>query len=629
MNEESKNLEKSHTNEKINKSILLNWTTKQAKAIRKLNSIIHGNFAPEKKLELIDNIDESSNRTEKTKEDTEYKKILQEIFDERRNDLLIEILHPFETGVEGTDSPYPKIDILDKSKDLKYTLNNVQGRIYHFEKNNEGQIKIQFKISNDRMRNYDELFLYSNFAYDEERKVFYPKEDKTPHLFDDLYYPYEYFFEIEVSEDIAIEKKYLQKEDGGLYVDDSNYYNLSIRDLGLAYRKREQSIPKKINDDIVDDAKSEIDEAINKALFKTVKRLAGEEITEEKLSDPDPKKINNFGKLVFVDDSTEHEAYGNLTSIDCPKDTLVIESHYSFRDYFGELFDEYESSKGMIYRVAFGNCITMNITYNASSKKEPNMLIFDAGVSEKDYNYSSRTIKDRIVNELYDLITGFLSGGKGNVYLVLSHFHSDHFNILDELSLELKKLTPQDKDRIKCIVPYQKDALSNMSQSLFLLACYKNSAKISKRSGRLLYSNNEIKVGIGVEATKADGWKRDNQRSMVIQLKNTLLPADSYYRYWPDKFAKVSVVDPTTKQTKLVYKKFQTLIAPHHGWLKKNTDIDRMIVDNIYDGVNTKVIVSRHDGGNDPTVRELMDDLGITAFDITGDQGAPISFVDP
>ena len=124
-------------------------------------------------------------------------------------------------------------------------------------------------------------------------------------------------------------------------------------------------------------------------------------------------------------------------------------------------------------------------------------------------------------------------------------------------------LSEEQKQKIRWILPkYAQEELINKRMEPYLIKGFPNVYKIKEDAGACVYNNKKgIKVFQGIEPAQTNmgqEWnEKCNAESILLQLKQTLLPADSYYRYWPDGYGK----DENGNA-----KVFSSIVTPHHGY---------------------------------------------------------------
>lgn len=282
------------------------------------------------------------------------------------------------------------------------------------------------------------------------------------------------------------------------------------------------------------------------------------------------KKWMGLGQLTFVDEKIEDDiglakaraadpesnkldTYSE--SIECPPDPN--------RDYLKELFENYKESVVTIHNVGNGNFIDLLISYSNTAEKK--RLILDAG-----YQFNPKYIKSNLnqydavrdrktyASDLRSLIIDKMVDEANEIetYVIVTHSHSDHYALLNEDS-EIK-IHPKIKwiffGYSKGTCPVKKTLIAKAKERCMVL---------SDTPGKCLYESDNVKVFVGNKvddcgnATERITWN-ENSQSIMIQLKQTLLPADCSYRYWPIGFGDSSYIH---------------IVAPHHGSIpepKKN-----------------------------------------------------------
>ncbi len=561
--------------------------------------------------------------SEKPKEEPTSQPILRETFDKtidslskKRDNLLIELLRPFAFGNEGKDSPFAKLDVLDKTlTDTSNRINDIEGYLYHFEEfNSNNDVKLTFQITNQRMKKLDQLFLASNFDCVEGRYL--PKQNNNRSFIDKLYYPYKYYFEMVVDKNTAIENGWLEYKNDRLVVAKENYYSFTVRDLGIVY-KRDQS---RLHNDHLIEASKYICDKVDEALNSTIDDLKA-------LS---KNKTSGKGRLIFVDKPIEHDSFVEKISkaedSSCPQ---PISPSGSYMDYLDALFNDYQKSHIKLFKVGLGNCIELVVHYNSGST--PNMLIFDAGINENDYGYDRAQVRTVVSNEIINDIT---TNKVGKVFTLVSHYHPDHYNILTDSLIDLINKLPNPPE-IFGIVPNTSGVRScflNDVKKLRSLLQPNCCEMANSTTGIKLYENDlkNVFVYIG-KGTDISPKLNEDATSFMIQLKKTLLPADTYFRYWPDIFG-CAFDSASPSHTKLI-----NFVAPHHGWICKNENTDIVKMHSIYDPSYTTVYIPRHDAGDDQlfgeTVEKLFKDFGISKSDynivgLPSKGNSYISFID-
>lgn len=212
-----------------------------------------------------------------------------------------------------------------------------------------------------------------------------------------------------------------------------------------------------------------------------------------------------------------------------------------------EKYKSYKERKVDIYCVGNANMI---VCRNSSFQ-----FIYDFGIPiEKDLS------KSMVKQNYYDIInTNDYSGVK---YIIISHLHGDHFNglfLLNDIFWEKPHIF---------IMPYEYDYLDiNRKRLLAYLIKKKQVIFVSGRD-KCLFDDGEYKVFVG-RGIGSEGYKKINNSSIIIQLKDTLLTADCSCMAWPGEYGKVNGN----------YKEFKNIVGPHHCG-----------EDSIYDGNNTSLI---------------------------------------
>lgn len=437
------------------------------------------------------------------------------------------------------------------SENCDTDLVEAEGYINRIETLDDARIKVTFRITNDNMHKFNLLYLCSNFKRSKDGDYYIPltfkeKAKHGHHLIDDLYYPFVYFYECIVSKDAAIKRKWLSE------TKETKYYKLEIKDLGSFFNK--------LNN-----------------------------------------KTDKNGRIIFYDEENVHGGrYMDVKEIAKPESCKgsTIKTNGFAKDYFYKLFDFYKEAKINIYRVGQGNCITARISY-AHATKKTRLLVFDAGTKEEKFIESTaKLLKAKIETKK-----------PHEVFFMLSHHHTDHHNILDSLFNLLKKDGTNKKIKMYCILPSKEGQIDFEPEELYGISFFRQRArKVDGGPGKRLHKYGYIKIFQGNSCPEG-GWKDVNSQSIMIQLKNTLLPADSYYRFWPDDYGKDYRDGPYQ------YHKFKYIVAPHHGFYENKSDEDKDKFNAVFD-VNdseSKLYITRDDEGYKAgEIDELLKFLGIS-----------------
>ena len=503
---------------------------KGAKSLIAVNSLINS-FD---KLDISKSAPEDLNNIFETRINEEDIACIKEESESNRNNLLVDLLRPFASEDSDTD------------------IVEAEGYINRVETLEDERIKVTFTITNDNMHKFNLMYLYSNFKKSEDGDYYIPLtfEEKAKHgyhLIDDLYYPFEYYYECIVSKDEAIKRKWLNK------TKEIKYYKLEIKDLGTSVEE---------SDD----------------------------------------KTDGTGRIIFYDEENVRGGK-NIDTKPIKKPESCngknIRSEHSTDEYFEALFDSYKESEVDIYRVGQGNFITLRIYYT-DPVKEPKFLVFDAGTNK------DKSVVDTNAASLQKSIKQF---NHDEVYFMLSHYHKDHRTIMTA-AFEKMKTAGKNKDpKAFCILPKKGSHKDFDTVKLYSMGIFKERARIVDGvAGQKLYEKDGIKVFQGKPCSDEE-WKNINSQSLMIQLKNTLLPGDSYYRYWPDEYGQVNSGGISQ------YRKFKNIVAPHHGYNVSNDDVDRDRFKNICDinDTDTRLYITRNDiGYNGSTeIKDLLVDLGV------------------
>lgn len=485
------------------------------------------------KLDISESAPQDLNNKFETSINKEDIACIKEMCKSNRNDLLVKLLRPFASEDSDTD------------------LVEAEGYIYRVETLDDERIKVTFTITNDYMHKFNLLYLYSNFKKSKDGEYYIPltfqeKAEFGDHLIDDLYYPFEYYYECIVSKEEAIKRKWLDE------TKELKYYRLEIKDRGSFF---------------------------------------------DKLNN----KADRTGRIIFYDEENVHGGEKKVTTpINKPESCngTEIKSEHTTDEYFDALFESYKKSDVCIYRVGQGNFITLDISYTDPNKKHK-FLVFDAGT------YKDKSFVDDNVTTLQKSIE---QSDSDEVYFMLSHYHEDHRTIMTA-TFEKMKAAGENKDlKVFCILPCKGSHMDFDTVKLYDMGIFKERARIVKGGEcKEIYNNSGIRVFQGNKC-KEGGWKDENSQSLMIQLKNTLLPADSYYRFWPDEYGQVNI-DGITQ-----YKKFQIIVAPHHGFYDDESDVDNNKFNAVFDvnDQSSKMYITadeqRHglDG-----INKLLIDLGI------------------
>lgn len=437
------------------------------------------------KLDISESAPQDLNNKFETSINKEDIACIKEMCKSNRNDLLVKLLRPFASENSDTD------------------LVEAEGYIYRVETLDDESIKVTFTITNDYMHKFNLMYLYSNFKKSDDGDYYIPltfqeKAEFGDHLIDDLYYPFEYYYECIVSKEEAIKRKWLDE------TKELKYYRLEIKDRGSFF---------------------------------------------DKLNN----KADRTGRIIFYDEENVHGGENKVTTpINKPESCngTEIKSEHSTDEYFDALFESYEKSDICIYRVGQGNFITLDISYTDPDKKHK-FLVFDAG-TYKDKNF--------IDTNVASLQKSIEQSDPDEVYFMLSHYHVDHRTIMTA-TFEKMKASGENKDpKAFCILPSNGSHKDFDTVKLYSMGIFKERAKLVVGvPGQEIYKKSGIRVFQGESYSKG-GWEDENSQSLMIQLKNTLLPADSYYRFWPDEYG----IDYTSNPQQ--HKKFKYIVAPHHGF---------------------------------------------------------------
>ena len=485
-------------------------------------------------LDMTETIPDNLNDALETSMNEEDITCIKEMCKSNRNDLLIKLLRPFAS--ENSD----------------VALVETEGYISRVETLDDKRIKITFTITNDNMHKFNLLYLYSNFMKHKDSDYYIPLTFKEKaklgyHLIDDLYYPFEYYYECIVSEEEANKREWLRK------TEETKYYKLEVKDYGSSFEE-----------------------------FNA--------------------KSKRTGRIIFYDEENVHGGKLNhVKEIQKPNSCIgqIIKSDGTASEYFNVLFKSYKESKINIYRVGQGNCITLLISY-ANALKKSRLLVFDAGTNKgKSFIDSNAALLKNSIQK----------SKPHEVYFLLSHYHKDHRNIMHSLFEMLKTDGTNQKSNMFCVLPCKGSNSDFDPEKLYSMGIFRERARIiDGDADKKLFDNNNIKVFQGKACSEIE-WEDINSQSIMIQLKNTLLPADSYFRYWPDEYGQICI------SGKRQYKKFSYIIAPHHGYTASNTDVDRdrfISVCSINDR-NTRLYITRNDVGHNGSneITEILKDLSI------------------
>lgn len=438
------------------------------------------------------------------------------------------------------------------SEDSDTDLVEAEGYIYRVETLDDERIKVTFTITNDYMHKFNLLYLYSNFKKSKDGEYYIPltfqeKAEFGDHLIDDLYYPVEYYYECIVSKEEAIKRKWLDE------TKELKYYRLEIKDRGSFF---------------------------------------------DKLNN----KADRTGRIIFYDEENVHGGrYMDVKEIAKPESCKgsTITTDGSAVDYFVDLFNFYKEAEINIYRVGQGNCITALINY-AHHNKRPRFLVFDAGSDqEEDLIKSTAELLEERIKET----------NPKHVYFMLSHNHTDHYNIMNFLFDKMNKEKTNIRLGLFCILPSKEGKKDFEPEELYGISFFRERArKVDGAAGRRIYKYGNIKIFQG-NSCNEEAWKEVNSQSIMIQLKNTLLPADSYYRFWPDDFGKAYNIDG-----RYSYHKYKYIVAPHHGFYDNESPDDNSKFNAVFD-VNdstSKLYINRDDEGyEDGEIDKLLTGLGI------------------
>ena len=295
------------------------------------------------------------------------------------------------------------------------------------------------------------------------------------------------------------------------------------------------------------------------------------------------KKWMGTGQLVFVDDTEKNDVAICGARPTNPKtgqpDTyskVFCSPNDPSKKYLHELFDYYKDSEITIHNVGNANFIELLISYSKPGKPT-SRLILDAGYEFDPYYLQGNKDKldmarqgagkDKINGHLRsEIITSIVSDARDNAmptYVMITHTHSDHWGLLNE----------EDSIRQEPTIKWIFFGLSGGKcklKEILMVSARDRCLVLPDKPGVCLYGpksrkNSDVKVYVGKAIRNSTvQYQNQNAQSIIIQLKDTLLPADSSYRFWPDKYG----MDKNQK-----YKCFKNIVAPHHGHIPDYTSI--------------------------------------------------------
>ncbi|WP_034450175.1 hypothetical protein [Butyrivibrio sp. AE2032] len=550
-----------------------NWRPSEEYTIRKLQAYI-----------------ENGDRIEFTPgEKEEVKKLV----GERRHELLVELLRPFPAG--------PKIH-----DDFR-----IYGNICDYHELENGYIRIIFEASTPEMYRFMRLAVNNNLELRTSEdnpnvQYYYPRRDKPDNpVINIVFYPYEYYFEIDVDCEIATRNNWLISKDKLKYVED--------KDAGTVIFTDDPEVRQRLETEKADYQIRSVKEIeqyggpeykVYEEYFVSGHRFKLELRNHGKEAEYNPKAINPLGRLCFVDDEDVHSATVSSTSVNNPSNPPPNQCRTenntpNTRDLWNDLFKDYWRAEIYLYNSGFGQCIGIEIEYSPNSGKHRNLLIFDYGRHTGTGHWSDDILETAVENDLIKRCEAMWNSG-GKVYFMVSHNHRDHCNKFEGLLGELQNRNHA-RELKDSVFIFPHNTGPNSGCFIHLMNC--TTPYIMDEELGTVISVGDIKVCQGRirngRNTSGEYWK--NASSIMLQLKKIIMPADCFYSCWPDEFGKDS-----NNQDKI----FDNLILPHHGYLlpcdaDSRRSENKAVVDRVCDG-NTQLYVSRDDPGDVDAVRNKL-----------------------
>ena len=183
-----------------------------------------------------------------------------------------------------------------------------------------------------------------------------------------------------------------------------------------------------------------------------------------------------------------------------------------------------------IYRIGQGNFI-----YGQGNNIK---FAFDFGIpSDKDIKKQG--------DSNYDFISYC---GYHPKVVIISHWHEDHIKGLFLLGNSFWN----DKDVMFLAPDYETQEKSGIADTLVkYLRTTKQLVEISNCGGEIYKVGSDCLIFQGKEHKNKKKKEKPNPKSLLMQLKHTLLPADSVAEYWPQSYGNGN--------------KYDTIVLPHHG----------------------------------------------------------------
>lgn len=521
------------------------------------------------------------------------KEEVQKLVGERRHELLVELLRPFPAGPEIHD-------------DFR-----IYGNICDYQELENGYIRIIFEASTPEMYRFMRRAINNNLELRTSEdnpnvQYYYPRQEKLDNpVINIVFYPYEYYFEIDVDCGTAARNNWLISKDKLKYVEDKDAGTVIFTDdpevrQRLETEKTDYQIRSGKEIELYRNSKDKVYEEyfVSGHRFKLELRDHGKE------AEYNPKAINPMGRLCFVDDEDVHSATVSGSMVDNPTNSnsgqcRTENNTPNTRDLWNDLFKDYWRSEIYLYNSGFGQCIGIEIEYLSNSGKHKNLLIVDNGTSTRAghrSNYATKTaVEDELVKRCEDM---WNSGGK--VYFIVTHYHGDHHNNFPHLFYKLQR-AHHSRELKDSVFIFPHNTFDSSRFYLYALS-YITPYIIDEEVGTVI-SVGDIKICQGRTRTGRsyadEYWK--NVTSIMLQLKRIIMPADCFYRCWPDEFGQDS-----NNQNKI----FDNLILPHHGYLfscdaDSRRSENKVVVDRVCDG-NTQLFVSRDDPGDVDAVRNKL-----------------------
>ena len=453
----------------------------------------------------------------------------------------------------GFISYLKKIDIMKTF--YKNGIEDIQGYIYDYEILDENKVAFTFAVTNRKMRKMYDLFLRANFyeelaGNEEEVTTYIPKETINKHtVLNSIFRPYNYHLDCVLDIDVAVARGLL--EEGPRYkCAYDKRFRFNVADLGPVYYNSHTER----SEDIFDNALFEIRTTIVDQI----------DAIKQSIVDDNARYLG-LGKLTFIDEEEQHDCAFSLDEIDA-KEYIQIESAQACgKDVLDGLFEDYKKSDIVIHNVGSGNYLELTIHYNGA--KVPNRLFLDAGYNFKNSKEArdeamNRTVSSRDI--LARRITDADQNGYG-IYFMVTHLHFDHYILFNALPWDLI-------DKMTVILPSYANKQKYKDEDNFTLFCkalikdnmYEIDNGDSVR-GTCIYTNSAGTVSLfcGKIDAADDLMVQTDCSSIMIQLKDTLLCGDCYFRNWPDGFGT---------------RPYKHIVMPHHGFIRpevKDDDITR------------------------------------------------------